>query len=153
MSKSAYIPRMRTLYKDEIINRLMKDLDISNINLKELSLMLSGQKKEYQNNFFSQAYAGHQFGYFTVLGYGRALFLGEHLNSENKRFDINLKGSGKTPYSRNGDGKAALGPMLREYIISEAMFHMNIPTTRSLAVILTGEKVLREKLLKGAIVN
>jgi len=129
------------------------DLDISNINLKELSLILSGQKKEDQKKNFSQAYAGHQFGYFTVLGDGRALFLGEHINNENKRFDINLKGSGKTPYSRNGDGKAALGPMLREYIISEAMFHMNIPTTRSLAVILTGEKILREKLLKGAILN
>ena len=69
-------------------------------------------------NYFSQAYAGHQFGHFTILGDGRALFLGEHLNKKNERFDIQLKGSGKTPYSRNGDGKGTLKSMLLEYIVS-----------------------------------
>ena len=99
----------------------------------------------------SQAYAGHQFGYFTMLGDGRALLLGEQITSSGERFDIQLKGSGKTPYSRGGDGRAALGPMLREYIISEAMYALGIPTTRSLAVVATGETVIREKELAGAI--
>ena len=93
---------------------------------------------------FAQAYAGHQFGNFTMLGDGRAIVLGEHLTSSGERLDIQLKGSGRTPYSRGGDGRAAVGPMLREYIISEAMHALGVPTTRSLAVITTGEKVLRE---------
>src|SRR5690606_34068503 len=101
----------------------------------------------------AQAYAGHQFGYFTMLGDGRAILLGEHVNTQNQRFDIQLKGSGRTPYSRGGDGRAALGPMLREYIISEAMHALGIPTTRSLAVITTGETVIREQLLPGAILT
>ena len=129
------------------------NLQLSNTNDPDLALILSGQKKTEGSKLFSQAYAGHQFGHFTILGDGRALFLGEHINNKNERFDIQLKGSGKTPYSRNGDGKAILGPMLREYIISEAMFYLGIPTTRSLAVILTGEKVLREKYLPGAILT
>lgn len=101
----------------------------------------------------AQAYAGHQFGYFTMLGDGRALLLGELIAPDGRRFDIQLKGSGRTPYSRGGDGRAALGPMLREYIISEAMHSLNIPTTRSLAVVTTGEKVIREKSLPGAILT
>jgi len=101
----------------------------------------------------AQAYAGHQFGYFTMLGDGRAILLGEQINKDGERFDIQLKGSGKTPYSRDGDGRAALKPMLREYIISEAMYKLGIPTTRSLAVMLTGETVIREKLLPGAILT
>jgi len=101
----------------------------------------------------AQAYAGHQFGYFTMLGDGRAILLGEHVTSENQRFDIQLKGSGRTPYSRGGDGRAALGPMLREYIISEAMHALGIPTTRSLAVVTTGETVMREQYLPGAILT
>ena len=101
---------------------------------------------------FAQAYAGHQFGQFTVLGDGRALIVGEHIN-KNKRFDIQFKGSGKTPYSRNADGRAALGPMLREYIISEAMHALGIKTSRSLAVVETGEKVIREKILNGAVLT
>jgi len=136
-------------------NKLAKNLNLrfSNTNEQDLALILSGQKKIGGSIFFSQAYAGHQFGNFTVLGDGRALFLGEHINNKNERLDIQLKGSGKTPYSRNGDGKAVLGPMLREYIISEAMFYLGIPTTRSLAVILTGEKILREKYLPGAVLT
>jgi uncharacterized protein YdiU (UPF0061 family) len=101
----------------------------------------------------AQAYAGHQFGHFTMLGDGRALLLGEHITSSGERFDIQLKGSGRTPYSRGGDGRAALGPMLREYIISEAMYALGIPTTRSLAVVTTGETVRREKNLPGAILT
>ncbi|MFE9276777.1 protein adenylyltransferase SelO [Paenibacillus glucanolyticus] len=101
----------------------------------------------------AQAYAGHQFGYFTMLGDGRAVLLGEQLTPQGKRVDIQLKGSGRTPYSRGGDGRAALGPMLREYIISEAMHALGIPTTRSLAVVSTGQPVTREKDLPGAILT
>ena len=101
----------------------------------------------------AQAYAGHQFGYFTMLGDGRTILLGEQISDSGKRFDIQLKGSGLTPYSRGGDGRAALGPMLREYIISEAMYALGIPTTRSLAVVTTGETVRREKNLLGAVLT
>ena len=101
----------------------------------------------------AQAYAGHQFGYFTMLGDGRAILLGEQIKKSGELFDIQLKGSGITPYSRGGDGRAALGPMLREYIISEAMFALGIPTTRSLAVVTTGETVFRDKELIGAILT
>ena len=101
----------------------------------------------------AQAYAGHQFGSFTMLGDGRAIVLGEQVTPKGERFDIQFKGSGKTPFSRLGDGRAALGPMLREYIISEAMHALNIPTTRSLAVVTTGEQVFRETALQGAILT
>ena len=105
----------------------------------------------------AQAYAGHQFGHFTGLGDGRAILLGEQMTTDGQghptRFDIQLKGSGRTPYSRSGDGRAALGPMLREYIISEAMHALGIPTTRSLAVVTTGEPVYRETVLPGAILT
>ena len=101
----------------------------------------------------AQAYAGHQFGHFTLLGDGRAILLGEQITPNGERFDIQLKGSGKTPYSRRGDGRAALGPMLREYIISEAMHELGIATTRSLAVVKTGESVIRETELPGAILT
>ncbi|ETT86171.1 YdiU family protein [Viridibacillus sp. FSL R5-0477] len=101
----------------------------------------------------AQAYAGHQFGHFNMLGDGRAILLGEHISPNGKRIDIQLKGSGRTPYSRGGDGRATLGPMLREYIISEAMHAFEIPTTRSLAVVTTGEPVLRETELPGAVLT
>lgn len=101
----------------------------------------------------AQAYAGHQFGHFTMLGDGRALLLGEQIAPGGDRVDIQLKGSGRTPYSRGGDGRAALGPMLREYIISEAMQALGIPTTRSLAVVTTGEPVIRETEQRGAILT
>ncbi|MRR54452.1 MAG: YdiU family protein [Deltaproteobacteria bacterium] len=101
----------------------------------------------------AQAYAGHQFGSFTILGDGRAILLGEQITPGGERFDIQLKGSGRTPFSRRGDGRAALGPMLREYIISEAMHALGIPTTRSLAVVTTGEQVFRETPLPGAILT
>ena len=101
----------------------------------------------------AQAYAGHQFGQFTMLGDGRALLLGEQITPLGERFDIQLKGSGITLYSRRGDGRAALGPMLREYIISEAMHALGIATTRSLAVVITGESVIRESDQPGAILT
>ena len=101
----------------------------------------------------AQAYAGHQFGHFTMLGDGRAILLGENISPEGERLDIQLKGSGRTPYSRGGDGRASLGPMLREYIISEAMHGLGIPTTRSLAVVTTGEKVIRKTQEIGAIMT
>ena len=100
-----------------------------------------------------QAYAGYQFGHFAMLGDGRAVLLGEQITPDGRRFDIQLKGSGPTPFSRGGDGYAALMPMLREYIISEAMYYLGIPTTRSLAVALTGRDVIREKALKGAVLT
>jgi uncharacterized protein YdiU (UPF0061 family) len=100
----------------------------------------------------AQFYAGHQFGGFSPqLGDGRALLLGERLSDDGQRFDLQLKGSGPTPFSRGGDGKASLGPMLREYVISEAMHALGIPTTRSLAVVTTGEPVFREQPLPGAV--
>ena len=101
----------------------------------------------------AQAYAGHQFGHFTMLGDGRAILLGEQVTPTAERFDIQLKGSGPTPFSRRGDGRAALGPMLREYIISEAMHALGIPTTRSLAVVTTGEPVFRGIAQPGAILT
>ena len=97
----------------------------------------------------AQAYAGHQFGHFTVLGDGRAILLGEQITPSGDRVDIQLKGAGQTRFSRRGDGRAALGPMLREYIISEAMHALGIPTTRSLAVVTTGEPVYREARAPG----
>lgn len=101
----------------------------------------------------AQAYAGHQFGGFTMLGDGRAILLGEQITPTGQRFDVQLKGSGRTEFSRGGDGRAALGPMLREYLISEAMAGLGIPTTRSLAVATTGEPVYRETPLPGAILT
>ena len=101
----------------------------------------------------AQAYAGHQFGHFTMLGDGRAMLIGEQITPTGERIDIQLKGSGRTEYSRGGDGRAGLGPMLREYIISEAMHALGIPTTRSLAVVTTGETIFRETRLQGAIVT
>ncbi|QLE78695.1 hypothetical protein FLM55_02625 [Francisella sp. Scap27] len=99
----------------------------------------------------AQAYAGHQFGHFTTLGDGRAILLGECKNSEGDSVDIQLKGAGRTAYSRGGDGKAPLGAMLREYIVSEAMYNLEIPTSRILAVITTGENIQRNTLEQGAI--
>ncbi|VYT71038.1 YdiU family protein [Clostridium tertium] len=115
--------------------------------------ILSGNRICEGSKPIAQAYAGHQFGYFTMLGDGRAVLLGEHITRNGERFDIQLKGSGRTPYSRGGDGKAALGPMLREYIISEALYGLGIPTTRSLAVVTTGESIVRDRIEPGAILT
>ena len=128
-------------------------LDFSTTKEKNLALIFAGNLLPEGSESIAQAYAGHQFGYFTMLGDGRAIVIGEHLSKNNKRFDIQFKGSGKTPFSRNGDGRAALGPMLREYIVSEAIHALGIPTTRSLAVVKTGENVIRETPLPGAILT
>jgi len=136
-------------------NELAKDLrlDFSKKDKKYLSQLFSGNSLPEETNTIAQAYAGHQFGHFTMLGDGRAVLLGEHLVNQKDRFDIQFKGSGRTSFSRGGDGRAVLGPMLREYIISEAINALKIPTTRSLAVVKTGEKVVRENLLSGAILT
>lgn len=114
---------------------------------------LSGNGDYSDNTPYAQAYAGHQFGHFTMLGDGRALHLGEHCTPYGQRFDIQLKGSGKTPYSRGGDGKATLRSMLREYLMSEAIHHLGISTSRSLSVVKTGNKVLRETIQDGAVLT
>lgn len=99
---------------------------------------------------YAQAYAGHQFGHFAKLGDGRAIMFGEHITKDQNRFDIQLKGSGRTPYSRGGDGRATLKAMLREYLMSEAMHHLKISSSRSLAVIKTNEPVYRERMHEGS---
>jgi uncharacterized protein YdiU (UPF0061 family) len=126
-------------------------LDAARLRGKEGAELLSGNNLQREALPIAQAYAGHQFGHFTLLGDGRAILIGEQVTPDGKRFDIQLKGAGRTPYSRGGDGRAALGPMLREYVISEAMHALGIPTTRSLAVVSTGETVQREAPLAGAI--
>ena len=136
---------------EELAKKL--SLDFSNIDKKKLAEIFSGNSLPYNTNTIAQAYAGHQFGHFTMLGDGRAILLGEHIVNKNSRFDIQFKGCGRTMFSRGGDGRAALGPMLREYIMSEAIHYLNIQTTRSLAVVKTGEKVVRENLLQGAILT
>ena len=139
------------ILNDQLAKEL--NLNLSEIDTKDLSKAFSGNLLPKGSKTIAQAYAGHQFGNFTMLGDGRAVLLGEHLDNKNNRFDIQFKGSGKTSFSRGGDGKAVLGPMLREYIISEAMHGLGIPTTRGLAVVKTGEEVVREQLMQGAILT
>ena len=131
---------------------LAKDLQIDLSSEYDLADVFSGNKILPNSSPFAQAYAGHQFGHFNRLGDGRAILLGEHILGE-KRVDIQLKGPGITPYSRRGDGRATLSSMLREYVISEAMYFLNIPTTRSLAVVSSGEMVYREKPQYGGILT
>ena len=128
-------------------------LDAGRLAAGEAAHELSGNRLPPGAVPLAQAYAGHQYGHFTALGDGRAILLGEQITPAGDRVDIQLKGSGPTRYSRRGDGRAALGPMLREYIISEAMHALRIPTTRSLAVVATGETVLREETLPGAVLT
>src|SRR5580698_8308834 len=114
--------------------------------------ILSGNRVAEGSQPLAIAYAGHQFGHFVPqLGDGRANLLGEVMARDGVRYDIQLKGSGPTPFSRGGDGRAALGPVLREYIVSEAMAALGVPTTRALAAVTTGERVLRETVLPGAV--
>lgn len=133
--------------------KLAAELGLNSSHLKNNSEIFSGNHLPEGSKPIAQAYAGHQFANFNMLGDGRAVLIGEQITPEGKRFDIQLKGSGKTPYSRRGDGKAALGPMLREYLISEAMYSLRIPTSRSLAVVSTAEEIQREVLLPGAILT
>lgn len=128
-------------------------LDLKALGRDEAAAIFSGNKLPVNAKPIAQAYAGHQFGGFTMLGDGRAILIGEQRSPSGKLYDIQLKGPGPTKYSRRGDGRAAVGPMLREYIISEAMHFLGIPTTRSLAVASTGEPVYRDEALPGAVLT
>tara|TARA_B100000678_G_scaffold250485_1_gene225347 strand:- start:1504 stop:2991 length:1488 start_codon:yes stop_codon:yes gene_type:complete len=145
--KEPKLVRFNKLLANEIGLNVIEDNDI-------LSDIFSGNIVPEGSEPIALVYAGHQFGYFVPqLGDGRAILLGEIVNNGGCRFDIQLKGSGQTSYSRSGDGRAPLGAVIREYIISEAMHSLNIPTTRSLAIIVTGELVSRETLLPGGILT
>ncbi len=128
-------------------------LDFRSVSPEATAALFAGQALSSRWQPIAQAYAGHQFGGFTMLGDGRAILLGEHRTPSGQLVDIQLKGAGRTQFSRGGDGLAALGPMLREYIVSEAMAALGIPTTRSLAVVTTGEPVYRQAVQKGAILT
>ena len=142
-------PRMLRL-NDSLAHELR--LDAKALNSAYGARVFSGAEVPAGAEPLAQAYAGHQFGGFVPqLGDGRAVLLGEVIDRQGRRRDIALKGSGRTPFSRGGDGKAAVGPMLREYIIGEAMHALGIPTTRALAVVGTGEDVIRERVLPGAV--
>ncbi|MEY2343150.1 YdiU family protein [Acidithiobacillus sp. IBUN Pt1247-S3] len=148
--QAAVVPNPKLLLLNE---GLATQLGLSVMALRaEGAALLSGQRLASGSRPVAQAYAGHQFGVFNPqLGDGRALLLGEIRDPQGKLWDLHLKGSGRTPFSRGGDGKAALGPMLREYLIGEAMHALGIPSTRALAVVATGEAVQREQPLPGAI--
>ena len=154
--QSKQIPERAKNPKIVLINHGLSEvlgINISGLDEAYLASVFSGNQLPDGSDTVAMAYAGHQFGHFTILGDGRAILLGDHINRKKQRYEIQLKGAGKTEFSRNGDGKAALGPMIREYIISEAMYYLNIPTTRSLAVVKTDEKVIREKELVRAILT
>lgn len=139
-----------------ILNHRLADelgLSFKSVSSQAAAALFAGQDLPSGSRPIAQAYAGHQFGGFTMLGDGRAILLGEHRTPAGHLVDIQLKGAGRTQFSRGGDGRAALGPMLREYIISEAMHALGIPTTRSLAVVTTGEPVQRASTLQGAILT
>ena len=129
-------------------------VDVDTLSCREGVEVLSGNRVPMGSEPLAMAYAGHQFGgWVPRLGDGRAILLGEIVARDGIRRDIQLKGAGRTPFSRGGDGRAALGPILREYILSEAMHALRVPTTRSLAAVTTGEQVRREELLPGAILT
>ena len=142
--------------KLKLQNTFLEELNLSSLtdDLEECTKIFSGKKILQGSQPIAQAYSGHQFGQFNpFLGDGRALLLGETLNTNGELRDIQLKGSGPTPFSRRGDGKSALGPVLREYLISESMHVLGIPTTRALAAIKTGENVQREQELPGGVIT
>lgn len=134
-------------------HNLALDLGLGDLTDSDIVDYFSGNKIPEMADPIAQAYAGHQFGYFTMLGDGRAILIGEQLAPNQQRYDIQLKGSGQTPYSRHGDGKATLISVLREYLISEAMHQLGVPTTRSLAVVQTGQKIYRERMHDGALLT
>ena len=139
------------------VNRALGELlgaDLAQLEAPQIADMLSGNAPPVGADPIALAYAGHQFGHFVAqLGDGRAILLGEVVGTDGKRRDIQLKGAGRTPFSRGGDGRAALGPVLREYVLSEAMAALGIPTTRALAAVTTGEPVYREQALPGAVIT
>ena len=143
-------PEVNSDSKIFLLNDQISDEFKLKIKNSEELINLLFSNKNYRKSY-AQAYAGYQFGHFTKLGDGRAIMIGEHVTKQNKRFDIQLKGGGITQYSRNGDGKASLGSMLREYLISEAMHYLNIPSSRSLALIKTGETIYRKSKEEGSI--
>ncbi len=151
--QSAVIPSPKLIkINSELAKQLNLNLDGSTVS-EQLNIF-SGNELPDESSPLAQVYAGHQFGGFSPqLGDGRALLLGEVLDKKGKRFDIQLKGSGRTPYSRGGDGKAGIGPVLREYMLSEAMHALNVPTTRALAAVTTGEMIMREKPIPGAVLT
>ena len=129
-------------------------LDIDSLTTPEAIGIFAGSRQAEGSEPLSMAYAGHQFGYFVPqLGDGRATLLGEIVSRDGIRYDVQLKGSGPTAFSRRGDGRAALGPVLREYLVSEAMTALGVPSTRALAAVTTGETVVRETLLPGAVLT
>ena len=143
-------PEVNSDSKIFLLNDQISDEFKLKIKNSEELINLLFSNKNYRKSY-AQAYAGYQFGHFTKLGDGRAIMIGEHVTKQNKRFDIQLKGGGITQYSRSGDGKASLGSMLREYLISEAMHYLNIPSSRSLALIKTGETIYRRSKEEGSI--
>ena len=142
------LPRL-LLYNKNLANELGLPSELSS----DVISALAGNGVLPGSEPIAQAYAGHQFGHFNILGDGRAILLGEHITPSGSRFDIQLKGAGRTPYSRNGDGRATTSAMLREYLISEAMHGLGIPTTRSLAVVGTGDEVYRENVSEGSVLT
>jgi serine/tyrosine/threonine adenylyltransferase len=143
-------PRLSIL-NHQLANEL--GLDFTGLSAEACAAIFAGQVLPDGSQPIAQAYAGHQYGGFTMLGDGRAILLGEHRTPSDQLVDIQFKGSGRTTFSRGGDGRAALGPMLREYVISEAIAALGIPTTRSLAVVTTGEPVRRESIRRGAVLT
>src|ERR1700735_5766842 len=156
-----FFPRLApTPVKEPRLIRLNEDLarhlglDPAWLASPEGVQMLAGNAVPEGAAPLAMAYAGHQFGnWVPQLGDGRAILLGEVIDADGVRRDVQLKGAGPTPFSRRGDGRAALGPVLREYIVSEAMATLGIPTTRSLAAVVTGERVMRETPLPGAVLT
>lgn len=149
---AAEVSNPKLLAFNKELARDVLEIDLEGFSEAELAGLFSGQLMPESASSIAMAYAGHQFGHFNPqLGDGRALLMGEVLNSKNQRFDVQLKGSGQTPFSRRGDGKSSLGPVIREYIVSEAMFALGVPTTRSLAAVSTGDNVVREELLPGGV--
>lgn len=129
-------------------------LELDKVDAATLADWFSGNEKPDGAHTLAQVYAGHQFGGFSPqLGDGRALLIGEVVSTQSERFDIQLKGSGRTPFSRGGDGKAAIGPVLREYLMAEAMHLLGVPTTRALAAVKTGDYVFRDRPLPGAVLT
>ena len=143
-------PRVSIL-NDRLAHEL--GLDFRAMSPDAAAALFAGQDLPENSRPIAQAYAGHQYGGFTMLGDGRAILLGEHRTPDGRLVDVQFKGAGRTRFSRGGDGRAALGPMLREYVISEAMAALGIPTTRSLAVVTTGEPVFRASARKGAVLT
>ncbi|MGC9960012.1 protein adenylyltransferase SelO family protein, partial [Roseiarcus sp.] len=147
------VPKPRLIRFNEALASEL-GVDARGFESDELAAVFAGNVTPPGAEPIAMAYAGHQFGNFVPqLGDGRAILLGEVLDRNGERRDVQLKGAGRTPFSRRGDGRAALGPVLREYLVSEAMHALGIPTTRALAAVSTGEPVYRDRQLPGAVLT